>query len=205
MAQNKATNGIRTLCLDWAAQDEPQGQAPPVALARKDDAFALVWADAEERTRRGGAWATDLSVLADVDPFPGFNLNGNQMIWVKTYSENQGLLPQIEKAGWMRAVGSALKQGLTTLPLAEVALSESEVVQRCALCGEYESTETQLRFKRCSKCKRRFYHQLAHWSTGHREDCKLLSKGRLAEVEQRRRERTYNPALAMLDSADATS
>jgi hypothetical protein len=54
-------------------------------------------------------------------------------------------------------VGSALKQGITTLPLAEVVLSDAEIAQQCALCETFESTETNNRFKRCSSCKRRFY------------------------------------------------
>lgn len=44
-----------------------------------------------------------------------------------------------------------------TLPLAEVMLSDTEMVQRCALCEAWESTETKERFKRCSTCKRRYY------------------------------------------------
>ncbi|GAA5973342.1 hypothetical protein JCM11641_003083 [Rhodosporidiobolus odoratus] len=188
-------SAIKTLKLDWAAQEEPAGQAPPVALARNDDRFVLVWAQQAERHRRGGAWATDLSVLAEADPFPGFSMGGNQMVWVKTYSENNGLLVQMEQAAWLRPVGSALKQGITTLPLAEVMLSEAEVAQRCAMCDEYESVETATRFKRCSGCKRRYYHQHQHWPA-HKSDCKLLAKGCFAEVEQRRRDGSYNPKIA---------
>ncbi|GAA5885070.1 hypothetical protein JCM6882_007217 [Rhodosporidiobolus microsporus] len=202
MSTSTAPNGLRTMRIDWAAQD---GDKPSVALGKQNDAFCLVWANEEERQRRGGAWATDLSVLADIDPFPGFGLNGSQMIWVKTYSENQGLLPQLERAGWVRAVGSALKQGLTTLPLAEVVLKEAEIAQRCALCETFESVETETRFKRCSKCRRRFYcsteHQHQHWDA-HKKDCKLLAKGQFGEVEQRRREQSYNPALSEVDQAE---
>ncbi|GAA5829078.1 hypothetical protein JCM11251_004117 [Rhodosporidiobolus azoricus] len=198
MSSTTASNGIKTLPVKWAAQEGP---STPVALAKKDDQFCLIWAENAERERRGGDWATDLSVLADVDPFPGFGMNGSQMIWVKTYSENEGLLPQLERAGWVRPVGSALKQGLTTLPLAEVALNESAVAQRCALCERYESVETETRFKRCSKCKRRYYHQHDHWDA-HRQDCKLLAKGRFGEVEQRRREQSYNPALVEIEQAE---
>ncbi|BGP19004.1 hypothetical protein JCM10213_009287 [Rhodosporidiobolus nylandii] len=197
-------NGIKMLRLDWAAQEEPAGQAPPIALARRGDAFCLVWAERAERERRGGAWATDLSVLAEQDPFPGFSMGGQQMVWVKNYSENQGLLPQLEKAGWLQAVGSAMKQGLTTLPLAAVTLNETELAQQCALCEEFESVETDTRFKRCSGCKRRYYcsteHQHQGWAA-HKAECKLLAKGRYAEVEKRRREQSYNPKLQELGQA----
>lgn len=38
-------------------------------------------------------------------------------------------------------------------------LADSEMLQQCALatCGRWESTATVPRFKRCSKCKRRYY------------------------------------------------
>ncbi|GAA5875235.1 hypothetical protein JCM8547_006875 [Rhodosporidiobolus lusitaniae] len=189
-----STSSIKTLKLDWAHGED----RPPVAFARTGDRFVLVWADEAEREQRGGAWATDISVLAEADPFPGFSMNGKQMCWVKTYSENTGLLVQMEKAAWLRPVGSGLKQGITTLPLAEVVLSEAEMAQQCALCEAYESVQTETRYKRCSSCKRRYYcsteHQHAHWAT-HKPDCKCLAKGRFAEVEQRRREQSYNPAL----------
>ncbi|GAA6041304.1 hypothetical protein JCM8097_001329 [Rhodosporidiobolus ruineniae] len=202
MTTETASNGLRTLGLTWPSEEAP---SPPVALARKDDQYCLVWANEHDRAERG-AWATDLSVLAEADPFPGFSMDGRQTIWVKTYSENTGLLPQLEKAGWLQPVGSALKQGITTLPLAVVVLNDQEVAQRCALCENFESVETETRFKRCSGCKRRYYcsteHQHAHW-TAHKKDCKLLAKGKFAEVEQRRREGTYNPALAELGEGDA--
>lgn len=56
-------------------------------------------------------------------------------------------------------VGSEIKQGFVKLPLAEVTLHESEMLQQCAMptCGKWETTETMPRFRRCSKCKRRYY------------------------------------------------
>lgn len=51
-----------------------------------------------------------------------------------------------------------------TLPLAEVMLSDTEMIQRCALCEKWESIETKERFKRCSMCKRRYYvRRLSSW------------------------------------------
>ncbi|GAA5891862.1 hypothetical protein JCM5296_003253 [Sporobolomyces johnsonii] len=179
-------NKIRTLSL----RNRPDLAHPvaPVALARNDDAFALIMAS--EKDREELAWLLTINVVAIDDPYPGMTLDGKQMIWFKNYSENEGLLEQLEKARWVRAVGRELKQGFVTLPLAHVLLDESELAQRCAQCEVYESIESKERFKRCTGCKRRYYcskeHQLEHWSR-HKKDCKDLARGDLTSVENRRR------------------
>jgi hypothetical protein len=65
----------------------------------------------------------------------------------------------IPKSLESRSVGSKIKQGFVELPLAEVTLEESEMIQQCAMrvCEKWETTETVPRFQRCSKCKRRYY------------------------------------------------
>lgn len=55
------------------------------------------------------------------------------------------------------SVGSKIKQGLVELPLAEVTLDDTEMIQQCAKCGQWETSDTSPRYKRCSKCKRRYY------------------------------------------------
>lgn len=55
------------------------------------------------------------------------------------------------------SVGSKIKQGFVELPLAEVTLEDAEMIQQCAKCGRWETSETLPRFRRCSKCKRRYY------------------------------------------------
>ena len=67
--------------------------------------------------------------------------------------------PLAHAKGYSCSVGSKIKQGLVELPLAEVTFEESEMIQQCALrgCEKWETTDTMPRFKRCSKCKRRYY------------------------------------------------
>jgi len=101
---------------------------------------------------------------------------------VKDYSENSGLLEQLEEARVLRRcvlpvplpprparsltslararrTGSTVPQGLVRLPLAVVVLNEHEMAQRCAFegCDKVESVETRERYKRCSSCSRRYY------------------------------------------------
>ncbi|KWU44692.1 hypothetical protein RHOSPDRAFT_33771 [Rhodotorula sp. JG-1b] len=192
-----AKNGVKTLRLSWSNDPDLDSQKRRVAIGRTRDAFVLVAADAQDqRERFSGAYISSLSVIVNEDPFPGLSMSGKQMIWVKNYSENQGIVPQLERAGFIRLVGSKIKQGLVELPLAEVTFEESEMIQQCALrgCEKWETTDTMPRFKRCSKCKRRYYcsieHQHEDWPA-HKADCKDLVQMRFTDVENRRRAGTY--------------
>ncbi|TKA53206.1 hypothetical protein B0A53_04062 [Rhodotorula sp. CCFEE 5036] len=204
-----AENGVKTLRLSWNSDPDLDSQKPRVAIGRTGDAFVLVAADSHDQDQRGGAYISSLSVIVNEDPFPGLSMAGKQMIWVKNYSENAGIVPQLERAGLIRLVGSKIKQGFVELPLAEVALEESEMIQQCAMrgCEKWETTETVPRFQRCSKCKRRYYcsieHQHQDWPA-HKADCKDLVKMRFTDVENRRRAGTYSepPAKPAASAAD---
>ncbi|POY76162.1 hypothetical protein BMF94_0885 [Rhodotorula taiwanensis] len=190
-------NGVKTVRLTWTVDTDSGADRPRIALGRTADALVLVAADKQDREERfDEAYLSSLSVLVNQDPYPGFTMSGKQMIWVKDYSENKGIVPQLERAGFLRLVGSKIKQGLVELPLAEVTLDDTEMIQQCAKCGQWETSDTSPRYKRCSKCKRRYYcsaeHQHEDWST-HRADCKDLVKMRFADVENRRREAGWNP------------
>ncbi|TNY23322.1 hypothetical protein DMC30DRAFT_32076 [Rhodotorula diobovata] len=197
-----AENGIRTFPVIIQG-----GDTRLAALGRAGDEFVLVLAqDAarKEETDSGNGILTSLSVLVSEDPFPGLTMDGRQMIWVKNYSENAGLLEQLEQARVLRPTGSTIPQGLVRLPMAVVVPDESEMAHRCALdgCERFESVETAPRFKRCSLCKRRYYcsteHQHAHWAR-HKKDCKDLTAGRYTQVEQRRRAQDELPAPARVE------
>ncbi|GAA6053655.1 hypothetical protein JCM3770_001682 [Rhodotorula araucariae] len=179
-------DGIRTFKVRLQGDDVEH----LAALGRAGEQFVLVLAEQSARDKRGqdGAVLTAVSVLVEADPFPGLTMDGRPMIWVKNYSENAGVLEQLEKARVLRPTGSTIKQGLVNLPLAEVVISENEQAHRCALerCEAFESVEVAERFKRCSSCRRRYYHQHAHWPR-HKTDCKDLAAGRFVQVENRRR------------------
>lgn len=55
------------------------------------------------------------------------------------------------------STGRTLKQGYVTLPMVEVQLEESEISHQCPLCEMFEQVEDTERFKRCAKCKKRYY------------------------------------------------
>ncbi|ORY53982.1 hypothetical protein BCR35DRAFT_310478 [Leucosporidium creatinivorum] len=184
---------LRTLQLSAPAHD-PTGPAPTVCLARQGDYFVLAHSTLVD-DMTPPLWAV-LSVMAHEDPFPGFSLGGKgsgEMFWIKTYSENKGILEQLVEAGWVKVTGRTLKQGFVTLPMVEVQLEESEISHQCPHCEMFEQVGDAERFKRCQKCKKRYYcsreHQELDWPE-HKKDCKLLALDRRAEVENRKRRET---------------
>ncbi|KAK4056252.1 Egl nine 1 [Microbotryomycetes sp. JL221] len=198
------TSRIKALQLA-PAQYAPGSPGPTVVLAKQRELYVLVHdRDAikeittdgnddeydEYNEANGTVWAT-LSVLVTQDPFPGLNIqNGHEMFWFKTYSENAGLLEQLERANWVKSTSRKIKQALVELPMVEVLLDEVEIAQCCALCEKFESTRDVERFQRCSRCKKRYYcsveHQHEDWSD-HKLDCKDLRAGNFAAVENRNR------------------
>ncbi|GAA5959131.1 hypothetical protein JCM3765_006351 [Sporobolomyces pararoseus] len=138
-----------------------------------------------------------VSVVVEQDPFPGFTMDGKQMIWVKNYGENSGLLQELENARFVQSVGRTIKQGFISFPLCILLLSEKEILQTCEFknCRTVEGEgggggqdDQGVRFKRCGKCKRRYYHQSLDWSN-HKRDCKDLVKMDFVSVENRKRSR----------------
>lgn len=124
-------NGVRTATIAWKSDN---GTSARVAVGRTGDHLVLAAADQlSQEERAGNAYISALSVIVPEDPFPGFSTAGNQMIWVssssralfvgarthpqvalqlKDYSENEGLAPQLEKAGMLRRSVASLSAQL---------------------------------------------------------------------------------------------
>lgn len=188
------SNGLQSIRLTTSNKDR-------VTLGRSEDLFVLVRTDLTEDNIDLGAAPLHaiLSVLVSEDPFPGQRLDllnergGNgvgEMIWAKTYSENKGIVEQLEKAGWLaRSVSSSLgqmhnvlalisvcsltyhgslrsgreiKQGFVTLPMMSIELSERALSHSCASCERWEQPTDSTRMPKCGKCKRRWYCNQEH-------------------------------------------
>lgn len=54
-------------------------------------------------------------------------------------------------------VGRTIKQGFVAFPLCVVLLAEKEMLQTCAKCEAVERLDAVERYKRCGRCKRRYY------------------------------------------------
>lgn len=78
--------------------------------------------------------------------------------WMKTYSENKGILEQLEKQNILRRTGEELDQGFVTLVGVETVLTRGQWSESCHGCGRREQLDDRKpRMLRCAKCKDRYY------------------------------------------------
>ncbi|TRM59582.1 hypothetical protein BD626DRAFT_507625 [Schizophyllum amplum] len=123
-----------------------------------------------------------LSTISHDLPFPPPNpATRHPCFCMKTYSENEGMLPQLIALGVLRKMPiPELQNG----PIVEVALEETEISYACMRCsrdgvvGLNKPFELpgQPRLQRCSRCKvARYCNQTCQkedWEV-HKQDCKL--------------------------------
>ncbi|KAF8199751.1 hypothetical protein K438DRAFT_1822419 [Mycena galopus ATCC 62051] len=104
--------------------------------------------------------------------------------WMKTYSENEGMLEQLEEQNILRRTGETHKQGYVTLIAVETVIKVGEWAECCAACGKREQLDSEgPRMLRCSGCQESWYCnkacQTEAWSY-HKADCKRFKKMRTA-------------------------
>ncbi|KAH8585973.1 hypothetical protein B0O99DRAFT_695923 [Bisporella sp. PMI_857] len=58
--------------------------------------------------------------------------------WMKTYSENEGILEQLEAQNILRRTGQVKKQGYVTLIAVETVLNKRQWAEVCSGCGRRE-------------------------------------------------------------------
>jgi hypothetical protein len=110
--------------------------------------------------------------------------SGAQTFWMKTYSENKGLLEVLEANGVLRRTGETHKQGFVELIAVETCLGEGEWAEVCAnqMCGRREQIgDDKGRMKKCVRCKDAFYCgvdcQKADWGM-HKQRCGTLKEAK---------------------------
>jgi hypothetical protein len=117
---------------------------------------------------------------------------GAQTFWMKTYSENAGMLEKLEEARILKRTGQTFQQGYVTLVAVETELVQGQWAEVChnQMCGHKEQLGTEeARMKRCSKCKDVWYCnaecQTADWKE-HKGRCKVLKEAaeKRAAVEE---------------------
>jgi len=83
---------------------------------------------------------------------------GAQTFWMKTYSENKGMLELLEELGVLRRTGQTYDQGFVTLVAIETVLVSGQWAEVCHHCGRREQLGTEEeRMKRCVKRKDAYY------------------------------------------------
>jgi hypothetical protein len=79
--------------------------------------------------------------------------------WFKDYSENEGLLRQLEGLAIVKRIGQTLEQGFVTLQAVEVIMPVEDWARCCGNvdCGIFEDLDSKARMKRCSRCSKTYY------------------------------------------------
>ena len=90
------------------------------------------------------------------EPLLPSNDSLRKSFWMKTYSENQGILEQLEAQNILRRTGQVKTQGYVTLVAVETVLSRGQWAEVCSGCGRREQLG-EPRMLRCGKCKERHY------------------------------------------------
>ncbi|CAG8957348.1 hypothetical protein HYFRA_00010774 [Hymenoscyphus fraxineus] len=117
--------------------------------------------------------SSDDSVRPSADPL-------KKTFWMKTYSENKGILEQLEAQNILKRTGEKVNQGYVTLIGVETVLQRGQWSETCHGCGRLEQLDSvKPRMMRCGKCKDRYYCnkecQAAGWPA-HKEDCKRICR-----------------------------
>ncbi|KAK7047243.1 hypothetical protein VNI00_006909 [Paramarasmius palmivorus] len=119
---------------------------------------------------------TILTTLSNDLPFiPSNRANGRPRFCMKTYTENEGLLPQLVKLGVLQQVpGGELQNG----PVVEVLLNDREISHGCLKCAREGISECQTEDWKIHKaeCKKKL------WRNQREEAARLMENRRRAEM-----------------------
>lgn len=152
---------FKTFNINFPEAIGSQETSAEVALASIYGHFALVLPTDNSSYKR---ILKTLSTIVHEDPFPAPGSNDEPRFSMKTYSENAGLLEQLEALGVLRRTGISFKQGFVDIPVVEVCLDEHEIMRACAAhyeksgaAGDCKLEVIGTRHPRCSGCKQVFY------------------------------------------------
>jgi hypothetical protein len=157
------TSTFKTFNIKFPQAIPSLGSSTDVALASIYGNFAIVLPTEPDEDSLCPRILYTLSTIVHEDPFPAPGRNGKPRFSMKTYSENVGVLEQLEALGILWRTGISFKQGFVDIPVVEVCLEEHELVHACAAHYEdYGVADLRLEVigtehPRCSKCKQVYY------------------------------------------------
>jgi hypothetical protein len=166
---------IRTFDFAWPLGISGEVRNISCALARKaSDLWVLIRTSPALDKSDPREWCT---ITVNFPSSEGTELSreGNKVVALKDYSENEGLLSRLEHKGIVKHTGRRVPQGYVVLEMVEVLVPEEELIRACSHCQIYEEVD-KARFARCGKCKAKFYCsrecQAADWKAGHKKYCR---------------------------------
>jgi len=128
-------------------------------------------------------WAR-LSSIVSSRPLKNPDDQGRYAFYMKTYSENEGVLEQLVAAGIVEQDPSPpVHQGFVTFPLVYVKIPLKELAKQCGRCERWELCDDEKRMRACSRCKeesKTWYCdencQKEHWKIGYPAHKKVCGK-----------------------------
>jgi hypothetical protein len=157
------TSTFKTFTITFPQAIPSLGSSADVALASLYGNFAIVLPTEPDEDSTCPRLLYTLSTIVHEDPFPAPGPNGKPRFSMKTYSENVGVLEQLEALGILRRTGISYHQGYVDIPVVEVCLEENQLVHACAAHYEdYGVMGSQLevigtKHPLCGKCKQVYY------------------------------------------------
>jgi len=152
-----APNGLRSFTVKYPKLADPNevfvstlgvrfsgGQAQyflVLATLPEDDPFVMP------------AWSR-LSSTITSRPVENPDAQGQYKFYIKTYSENEGVLEYLLEAGIVEQdLTPPVSQGYVTFPLVRIKIPISEMAKQCGSCERWELCDDEKRMKACSGCK----------------------------------------------------
>ncbi|KAG9228584.1 hypothetical protein BJ875DRAFT_477109 [Amylocarpus encephaloides] len=150
----------------------------PLGRYRQNPNFMLVHARPNPFDEYQGSLYAILTAGSDAPLAPSTDPL-KKKFWMKTYSENKGMLEQLEAQGILRRTGEEEEQGYVKLIAVETIIQHGQWAEFCSGCETYEDLGGETRLLRCSVCKDTYYCkkecQTTHWPL-HKAVCKQFRK-----------------------------
>lgn len=181
-----APNGIRSFPVKYVKMEQATPSTLGVQLGGQGMAqYVLLRASLPDDDPYEIPLMTRLSSIIREHPITSPDSTGNYKFFIKTYSENEGVLDQLIAAGIVELDNSVqpIKQGFVTFPLVKVKIPLSEMAKQCGSCERWEVATDEKRMSGCSKCKpesKTWYCdkecQVKHWKEGYPAHKKVCGK-----------------------------
>src|SRR5437667_10903865 len=120
---------IRTFDFDWPLNNGETRHLTCALGTTGPNQWILIIISPREDEYEAREWCS-IAVRSVEYPNPAPSASGNQVIALKNYGENSGLLERLENVGMIRHTGRRIKQGYVYLEMVEVLVQQGELISR---------------------------------------------------------------------------
>ncbi|KDQ08978.1 hypothetical protein BOTBODRAFT_37505 [Botryobasidium botryosum FD-172 SS1] len=161
MSESKSTlapNGLRSFTVKHAKAKDPDQEyrcTLGVQLSGGQAQYMLILATLPKDDPYATPASSRLSSIITSHPVESPDAQGHYKFYMKTYSENEGVLEYLLDAGIIERdlTASPVAQGYVTFPLVRVKIPIGEMAKVCNGCERWELCSDERRMRGCSGCK----------------------------------------------------